>query len=190
MKSLLLLLTFLLTIGQLSAQLEAGQTAPDFTFTEGNDDMHSLSEFTEKGPVLLFFYRGEWCPVCKKHLSELQDSLSLLTDRGISVIAVTPEQPKYIQKMRKKTGASFLIAHDDGYKIMQTYGVNFEVTKENVPKYYSFTHNYAVKHNGNEDAELPVPATFLITPDNKIKWRHYDFDYHNRASVRDILQQL
>ena len=49
--------------------LQVGQHAPDFYQKDAEGKDFSLSDALKKGPVVLIFYRGQWCPVCNKHLS-------------------------------------------------------------------------------------------------------------------------
>ena len=84
---------------------------------------------------MLFFYRGEWCPYCNKHIEQLQDSLQLLTGKGAYVIGVTPETGENINKTVGKTHASFSIIEDKGYRIMKDYKVNYVVDNATVSKY-------------------------------------------------------
>ena len=146
----------------LSSKFEKGDEAPLFGAKDQYQKEVKSEELLENGAVVLLFYRGAWCPVCKKHLSRLQDSLQLVLDKGASVVVVTPEQPEYIEKMVSKTGATYSILHDEDYKIMDSFGVKFEVIKENVPKFFNYTRNGTRRSNGNEDDVLPVPALSLI----------------------------
>jgi peroxiredoxin len=43
-----------------STTLRAGDRAPDFTLPNNRGDLQSLSQYLEKGPVLLAFHRGTW----------------------------------------------------------------------------------------------------------------------------------
>src|SRR5687767_3980125 len=72
--------------------------APDFKGKDQNGNDIRLKDLLKKGKVVLVFYRGEWCPYCNKELSRLQDSLQLITEKGATVIAVSPEKPENISK--------------------------------------------------------------------------------------------
>ncbi len=100
--------------------VQAGIEAPQFTAVDADNKRFDLYEALENGPVVLMFYRGNWCPVCNKHLAQIQDSLSLITEKGVTVIAVSPE----------KTGAEFRLLFDDGYKISDAYDVTFSPKKQ------------------------------------------------------------
>lgn len=56
--------------------LAIGEKAPDFTLLNAEGNSVSLSETLESGPVVLKFYRGEWCPICNLDLQAVQRHLS------------------------------------------------------------------------------------------------------------------
>ncbi|HDR51483.1 MAG TPA: peroxiredoxin family protein, partial [Mariniphaga anaerophila] len=97
--------------------LEVGQQAPVFSAKDANSETFQLSEKLKTGPVVLIFYRGQWCPVCNKHLSSIQENLEKIMDAGATVVAVSPEKPEYLDKTAQKTGARFTLLHDENYKI-------------------------------------------------------------------------
>jgi peroxiredoxin len=169
--------------------LKVGDTAPDFQGMDQAGDRIRLIEKLEKGPVVLIFFRGSWCPYCNKHLSKLQDSLSMVLARGASVITVTPQVPEYSEKTIDKTGATFSILHDQGYRIMDSYHVSFHLDQNTIRRYKLRGFNID-RVNGNEDYIMPVPATFVIGTDRKIDYIHFDPNYKNRSSVADILDVL
>lgn len=139
--------------------------------------------------VVLFFYRGQWCPYCNRQISQLQDSLRLVTARGAYVVGVTPETPENINKTIDKTHASFSLVHDEGYRIMKAYDVNYTVDGN----LYAKLKGYGIdleKNNGNTDHVLPVPATYVIGQTGKIIYVHFNKDYTKRAAVSDILKVL
>ncbi|MCH8318549.1 MAG: AhpC/TSA family protein [Bacteroidetes bacterium] len=170
--------------------LSIGDTAPSFEGKDQNGNKIILSEMLKKGKVVLIFYRGQWCPVCNRHLSQLQDSLQMVLDKGAAVIAVTPERQEYIQKMIVKTNVTFPIIYDEEYRIMNAYGVAFRQKKVEVFIYNTMLGAKLKKANWDESNTLPVPATYIIDIDGKIKYAHFNPDYKKRASVKDILKNL
>ncbi|MCH8318904.1 MAG: AhpC/TSA family protein [Bacteroidetes bacterium] len=170
--------------------LSKGDQAPLFEGVDQNGNNIKLTELLEKGPAVLIFYRGQWCPVCSKHLSELQDSLQMILDKEASVIAVSPEKTENIKKTIEKTNATFPILYDEGYKIMNAYGVAYQETAENVEKYNNYLNADLENANWDDNNTLPVPATYVIGVDGKIKYVHFNPDYTDRASISEILKQL
>ncbi len=170
--------------------LKIGSKAPEINGMDQNGRAISSGHLLKSGPVVLMFYRGNWCPYCQKQLSELQDSLFDILNLGAHVMVVTPEKPAGIRKMIGISGAAFSILHDDKYKIMKAYGVDFKLSKETVPRFYAFTINHTRSANGNKDDILPVPATYIINQQGIVKWIYYNTDYRQRPSVEDIVQAL
>ena len=77
--------------------------APDFKVKDQSGVEINLKELRKKGPVVILFYRGNWCPYCNKELTRFQDSLQLITEKGASVLAVTPEASEGVNKTIEKT---------------------------------------------------------------------------------------
>ena len=184
------LVTFLMA-QQSPEGLFPGAKAPDFTGFDQNGNEIKLKDLVKKGPVVLVFYRGYWCPYCNKALKRLEDSLQLITDKGATVIAVSPEINSNIDSTVKKTGAEFSILHDKDMKIMKAYAVTFEVDERTVSRYKNADIDLADANGQKEKVYLPVPAVYIISKkEGTIVYRYFDFDYKKRASVQEILDQL
>src|SRR5260221_14600006 len=118
--------------------LEVNAAAPDFKAADQHGKSIHLKDQLKKGPVVLVFYRGQWCPYCNKELKALEDSLTQITAKGASLIAVSPEKQENISKTIEKTRADFPILRDEGLRIMKSYDVAYTVEGamlENYKKY-------------------------------------------------------
>ncbi len=170
--------------------LETGMKAPLFEAVDVDNKLFELSEALESGPVVIIFYRGSWCPVCNRHLATIQDSLKLITDRGVSVVAISPEKPELLEKMADKTGAKFSLLYDKGYEIANAYDVTFMPKKAELLIYNTML-GAKLKASPLEDTrQLPIPATYIIDKDGTIVWRQFDPDYKKRSSIREIIDNL
>jgi len=192
MKKILLIAvtTFLCLNALAQTGLREGGAAPAFAAVDNTGKALNLKALLKKHKaVVLFFYRGQWCPYCNKQISHLQDSLQLLAAKGAYVIGVTPETGENINKTIDKTHAAFSIIQDKNYTIMKAYQVNYVVDGAMLAK----LKNYGVdleKNNGNTDHVLPVPATYIIDSSGKIIYAHVDKDYTKRPPVSDLLKAL
>jgi peroxiredoxin len=189
------LITALLLFASFSYAQEAPEglflnsKAPDFKAKDQDGNEIRLKELIKKGKVVLVFYRGEWCPYCNRNLQRLSDSLSLIKEKGATLIAITPEQPESIAKTIEKTKAGFSIIHDENLKIMKAYEVEFEVPENTLKRY----RNGGIKLdevNGKNGNFLPVPATYVIDKEGAVIYRFFNTDYKKRPSVKEILDHL
>jgi len=192
MKNFSLIFCFIIfCISQIFAQsaLKVGNNAFLFSSVDQYGKVVDLKTELKKGPVVLFFYRGSWCPYCNKQMAELEDSISLIRAKGATVIAVTPETKQSMKKIINKSKADFSIIHDEGYKIMNAYNVSFNVDSSTLAKYKSM--NLLLSEaNGTNDVKLPVPATYIIGTDGKIKYSYFDTNFRIRVSVAELLNNI
>jgi len=164
--------------------------APEFKVKDQSGIEQTLKELRKKGPVVLVFYRGNWCPYCNKELKRLQDSLQYITAKGAQVIAITPEAQEGINKTIEKTGAVFPILYDADMKIAKAYQVSFQVDDKTVERYKGFGTDLLSINQQKQKAFLPVPAIYIINKEGSITYRFFDADYRKRLAVKDILEQL
>ena len=193
MKKLFILLITLVSL-QTQAQtyprgLNVNDDAPDFTAMDQKSENVHLAKLLKKGNVVLVFYRGQWCPYCNKELKQLEDSIGLIQAKGATVLAITPELPENILKTIDKTKASYPILYDKKLSIMNAYKVAFKVDDKTVEKYKGYGIDF-LKVNGDNGANLPVPAVYVVNKNGKIIYRFFDIDYKKRSSIKDILDHL
>jgi peroxiredoxin len=170
--------------------LKEGAKAPEFTAMDNSGKKIDLKKILKSHKtVVLFFYRGQWCPYCNRYIQRMQDSLQLLVDKGAYVIGVTPETAINIDKTIEKTHASFSIVQDKNYRIMKDYQVNYTVDDAMLSKLNTYGVDLE-KNNGNKDHVLPVPATYVIDPSGKITFVHFDRDYTHRPSIKALLDKI
>lgn len=164
--------------------------APDFKVKDQSGVEVSLKELRKKGPVVLLFYRGNWCPYCSKELTRFQDSLQLITAKGASVIAITPEASEGVNKTIEKTKAVFPIIHDEEMKISKQYKVAYEVDERTAGRYKSFGTDLLAINQQKLKAWLPVPAVYIVNKDGAVTYRYFNEDYKKRPFVKDILAEI
>jgi peroxiredoxin len=170
--------------------LKAGDKAPDFSGYDQTGARVQSKKILETGPIVLFFYRGKWDPICSKYLNDYQDSIDILTGMGVNVVAITPESIENVEQTVKLHNLTFTVIYDCQEQIMKDYDLMFTVTKdyqESILKNLSID---IAKNNGRDIAHLPVPATYIINRQGIIVAVQFDPDYNNRASVKWMIKNL
>lgn len=191
-----LLFVFGVTLGAFSLNniqepesLKVGEKAPDFNAIDHSGNRVVLDSMLKKGPVVLFFYRGSWCPYCNRQIAELQDSLHLITEKGAAVLAISPETNESMNNIISKSKAKFTFISDTSYAIMNAYKVSFKVDEKILTR-YKLAGIDIEKSNGNNDHILPVPATYIIGTDKLIKFAYFNTDYKKRVNIKQLLTAL
>ena len=169
--------------------LRVGSKAPDFTLGNAFGKKVTLSEQLKKGPVVLVFYRGAWCPFCNLHLKSLNDSLSQFKKYDANLITVTPQTPDKSAGQLKKAGYPFEVLSDLDSKVMKSYNLYFELDPKLVALYKSKGLDIEA-FNGKGRNVLPVPGSFVIARDGTIVAMQADTDYKERMEPAAIVAAL
>lgn len=170
--------------GVLKNAKQVGEIAPNFKLNNALGNTVELAQYLEKGPVILIWYRGGWCPYCNLTLHQLQEELPNFKANGANVIALTPELPDSSITTTEKHNLEFEVLSDIGNKVAREYGVVFELTPE-VAEIYNKNFNLA-EYNGDNSNELPLAATYIINQEGKIIYAFLDADYRNRAEPSEL----
>lgn len=174
--------------GVLNKALNVGDKAPDFTLKNALNELVSLYGELKKGPVVLTWYRGGWCPYCNITLHYLQEKLPEFKTAGATLMAITPELPDNSLNTAEKHNLEFTVLSDVGNGIAKEYGVVFKLTNEVAAIYQEAFGLHEV--NGDDSNELPLAATYVIDTDGVVQYAFLDADYRKRAEVSEVLAVL
>jgi peroxiredoxin len=169
--------------------LGVGDPAPDFTLGDGDGHRHRLGDYIARGPVLLVFFRGGWCPYCTLTLRAYEEAAPDFRRAGGAILAVSPQKASRAVMVRESNGASFPILVDGGNGTASRYGVLGQaraVTRQVLAK---FGCNIAEENNA-EDWLLPRASEFLIDTDGAIRMAHVSAVSYERTEPQDALDAL
>ena len=171
-----------------SKALQVGDVAPNFTLKNATGDNISLYNELKKGPVVLLWYRGGWCPYCNMTLSYMQKSIPDFKKYDANILALSPEVPDKSMSTKEKNELEFEVLSDIDNKVAHDYKVVYKLTDEVAGL---FEENFGLStYNGNADAELPLAVTYIIGQDKKIKYAYLNSDYRNRAEPQELINFL
>lgn len=172
-----------------SNAINTNDSAPDFELSNATGEPVKLSDALQKGPVVLSFYRGGWCPFCNLELQALQSRLPAIKALGATLVAVTPETPDNSLSTAEKHGLEFEVLSDIGNQVARDYGLLFHVYEEMRPLYLKWGLDVPAC-NGDDSWELPVPATYLIDMDGIVRSAYVEKDYTRRMDPAQIEEEL
>lgn len=122
-------------------------SVPDISLSMLDGKRVQLSEFLEKGPVLIDFW-ATWCVPCKKELPFLNQFHEKYQDQGFTVLTINQDTPRSLGKVKsyiRSNRYSFLVALDPNKQLARLLSA-------------------------------PVlPTTILIKPDRSIVFHHQGY---------------
>lgn len=169
--------------------IKVGEMAPEFTLKNAFGKEISLKEELKKGPVILVFYRGAWCPFCNMHLHVLQESLPQFKKYGAQLITITPQTPDKSAEQIGKDGYPFEVLSDLDNQVMKDYRLYFELPDDLLAVYKS--HELDIEsYNGKGRNGLPVPGSFVIDRNGIVRAMQAQTDYKLRMEPETIIDAL
>ncbi|MGD0809053.1 MAG: peroxiredoxin-like family protein [Acidimicrobiales bacterium] len=170
--------------------LGVGDRAPGFTLPDALGRPVSLSELLARGPVVVTFYRGEWCPYCNIQLRALQAVLPNFGELGASLVAISPQAADHSLSLTEKHELAFPVLSDLGQEVIRAYRVQFVLAGDLEDLQVNVWHNDPADHNADHSRSLPVPATFVIDRDGTVRYASVSADWRVRAEPTEILAAL
>lgn len=181
--------TALAATGITGRAIREGDIAPGFDLPDARGGRVGLAGLLAKGPVVLSFYRGGWCPYCNIELRALQSTLGEIEAAGATLVAVSPELPDESLSTAEKNALTFPVLSDTESRAARAYGIAYDLAEELRPIYARFGHALPDR-NGDDSWVLPIPATYVIGSDGRVALSFIDVDYRSRLEPADIVRAL
>jgi peroxiredoxin len=168
--------------------LKVGDKAPDFELPGASGKKVKLSELLARGPVVVTWYRGGWCPYCNIALRGFHKSLPEIRAAGASLVAISPETPDNSMTTTEKNHLDFDVLSDRGNKVAHAYGVAYKIPRV-IAEQFKGRLDLA-KYNGDDSGTLPLGATYVIDREGIIRYAFVDADYRKRAEPAEVIAVL
>lgn len=166
-----------------------GEPMPPFVLPSQSGELVALEDFTRRGPVVVSFNRGHWCPFCKIELRTLAAYHDEISRRGACVVSILPDRQVYIERLREETGSKIVLLSDidNGYAL--SLGLVMWLG-ERVKELMKGRGYHLESYQGNDGWFVPLPATFVVGADGLVISRHLDPEFRTRMDVDEILASL
>jgi peroxiredoxin len=177
--------------GAMDHALKVNDSAPYFSLPDAFGHENSLRTLLRTGPVVISFYRGEWCPFCNLELRALQQALPEITKLGANLIAISPEKPDNGIVLTEKNKLTFPVLSDFRNAVAGQFGIVFRVGDKVQDLSRNVFRNDLALRNGEDSYDLPVPATFVIDGRRIVRFAHVDVDYMTgRVEPEEVIAAL
>jgi peroxiredoxin len=179
----------LIAAGAPERALKAGDLAPAFTLPDPDGKPVSSRDLLARGPLVLTFYRGVWCPYCNFDLQALEEARGEIEARGATLVALSEQTPANSRKSQRQNALGFPILSDHGGELAAAFGLRWTL-----PAYLQATHTQLgadlTVFNGEDSWTLPMPARYVIGKDGVIAYAEVNADYTRRPEPSDIFPVL
>jgi peroxiredoxin len=171
--------------------LNVGDIAPDFTLPDATGQPVKLSERLKEGPVVLSFYRGEWCPYCNIEIHALQEALPELRAHSANLIVISPQRPDDALTLSEKHRLEFDVLSDTDQEVIRAFRVQYRVPEAVRKISLEVMKNDVSQKNADGTWNLPVPATLVIDRHGVVRARQVSTNYMmSRMEPSEIVEAL
>jgi peroxiredoxin len=171
------------------ARVPTSGPAPMFELRDSGGAIVRLAELLLRGPAVLSFYRGLWCPYCNLDVEELELHAAKIRAAGASLLAITLQTAANNRKLIAERKLSFPVLSDPGNLVAERYGLRYRLPDDLIALYRRLGVDL-VAINGDDSWTLPIPARFIVDRQGQIRYAEADPDYTRRPEPHDLLPVL
>ena len=179
----------LINSGAAENALKEGAQAPDFALLDTRGTMVRLSHLLTRGPVVMIFYRGQWCPYCHLTLRAYQQALPHMQARGASLLAISPQTPGHSRILTEKLGLTFALLSDRGNQVARQFGLVFTID-EAVRGAHKQVCADLPTFNGDNSWELPMTGTYVVDGSGIVRLAFVHPDFTRRLDPSVVIARL
>lgn len=179
----------LIASGRAERALKAGDRAPAFSLVDSDGEAVSSIDLLRKGPLVVTFYRGVWCPYCNMDLQAIEAAAGEIREQGAELVAISQQTAVFSRKARRDNKLSFPILSDHGGETAAAFGIRF-VLPEYLRDIYRMFKTDLTEINGEPSWTLPMPGRYVIAQDGVIAYAEVNPDYTRRPDPSELLPTL
>jgi peroxiredoxin len=168
---------------------KAGDIAPSFSLRDPEGNVINSADLLRRGPLVLSFYRGVWCPYCNMELQALEAAKPEFDKHGASLVAISPQTAPNSRKSVRQNKLSFPILSDVQGKVSEAFGLRFNLPDYLVELYKQLKSDLPT-FNDDPSWTLPMPARYVVGQDGVILYSEVNPDYTHRPEPEDMIPVL
>ena len=170
-----------------SHALGVGDHAPDAELLTAEAAPTTFAAARAGAAAVVVFYRGAWCPYCNITLRTYQQELlPALRDRGVALIAVSPQTPEGSTQTVTNGSLEFTVLSDPANALAAGFGIVTEPSSAARQAHTELGFDVA-DSNADDTARIPFPSVYVIDADGTIRFADVHVDYTTRTEADEIL---
>ena len=171
--------------GAAERALQVGSKSPAFELSDHNGKIVRSSDLLKKGPLVICFIRGRWCPFCVGQMEAMNATYHEIQKSGGSLVAISPQTVHQSSLMADQHKLRFRLLSDAQSSVARQFGLAYRVPEYQQEIYRRVFVNLPFV-NGDDCWELPIPATYVLNGDGIIRYSSVNPDYTDRPEPDDI----
>ena len=166
-----------------------GDPMPPFVLPDETGHLISLKDLVAERPAVVTFHRGHWCPYCRISISTLVKAQSRIEAMGARMVAIIPDREQFAAELREDCNVNFPILSDMDNGYAMSLNLAIWVGAE-MQEFMTKIGRMLPQYQGNDSWMLPIPATFVVGKDGRVKARFVDPDYRKRMTIEEVIAAL
>ena len=175
--------------GLVAKAVKAGETAPLFRLRYGPGGFIDVSDLLDRGPVVVSFFWGDWCPFCVLELKALAAAHPQIERLGARLLVLSPQARDKSSSLTGDGEPRFPLLRDPGCNIAARYRIAFTVPQQFRAAYLALGYPVSAR-TGSKDWVLPIPATYVLDSTGLVVLSYLDADYTTRLEPAEIIVAL
>ncbi|HYZ41592.1 MAG TPA: peroxiredoxin-like family protein [Stellaceae bacterium] len=175
--------------GLVAKAVKAGETAPVFKLRCGRGGFITLSDLLERGPVVVSFFWGDWCPFCVLELKALAAAHPEIERLGATLVALSPQAQGKSPSPSGDSEPPFPVLQDPGCEIAARYRIAVTIPQQFRAAYLALGYPNSAK-TASKGWVLPIPATYVLDSTGRVVLSYLDADYTTRLEPTEIIVAL
>jgi len=173
--------------GLFDGALAIGDLLPSFRLPSTSGRLVESRALLAKGPLVISFFRGEWCRFCSETLRALAEIDAEVQALGALQVAITPDLPDTTAQTVRTLDLPFEVLSDIKSAFGLKCGISYRMPDDVAEVYHAM--NF-INRNGSADFFLPIPAVFIADRDGIVRLSYTEPDYAERLEPKTIIETL
>ncbi|ACK49829.1 alkyl hydroperoxide reductase/ Thiol specific antioxidant/ Mal allergen [Methylocella silvestris BL2] len=168
---------------------QLGELMPSFVLPAADGRLVSLDQLLARGPLVVSFNRGHWCPFCKIELRSLAAAEGDIVGCGAQIVSIMPDRQPFVAPLAAELAGKVLILTD----MDNSYALSLGLAMWIGAPVQKLCLDYGLPlqdFQGNNAWFLPLPATFVVAPDGRVAARFVNPEFRARMAIEDIMAAL
>ena len=169
--------------------LAVGERIPQFTLFDAYGQAVSSEDLLSNGPLVISFYRGEWCPYCNLELRALEVACAEIASLGASIVAISGQRPENALSLTEKHSLSFPVLSDVEQVVIRAFKLRYDIPAELRAMFEARGADIS-QRNADGSWTLPISATYVTDRSGTIVVAHAEADWRVRLDPEVIVEAL